>query len=146
MPDYEAHRVGDGATLPQAHAVRRAVFIDEQGVPEDVEMDGKDDEATHFVVYDADAGEPVGTARVRSLDAETAKVERVAVRPQHRGNGLGERLMDLAEDAAREQGHTRVRLHAQTAVESFYESLGYETVSDEFEEANIPHVEMQKRL
>jgi len=145
MTDYRVRRVGDGATLFHAHAVRRAVFIDEQGVPEDVEMDGADDEATHFVAYAPEGGHAVGTARLRAVDG-VAKAERVAVHASHRGNGLGTRLMDLIETAARNRGHDEIRLHAQTGVESFYRSLGYETVGEEFEQAGIPHVEMVKRL
>lgn len=145
MVEYDIRRVGDGATLFHAHAVRRAVFIDEQGVPEDIEMDDADDEATHFVAYDPERGHAVGTARLRDSDG-FGKAERVAVHANHRGQGLGSRLMQLVENAAREQGHAEVHLHAQTSVESFYESLGYETVSEEFEEAGIPHVEMVKRL
>jgi predicted GNAT family N-acyltransferase len=145
MVDYEVRRVGNGATLFHAHAVRRAVFIDEQGVPEAIEMDGADDDATHFVAYDPDRGHAVGTARFRTVDGQ-AKAERVAVHANHRGDGLGARLMELVETAAREAGHEEVHLHAQTRVESFYQSLGYETVSGEFEEAGIPHVAMVKQL
>jgi predicted GNAT family N-acyltransferase len=145
MADYEIRRVGDGATLFHAHAVRRAVFIDEQGVPEAVEMDDADDEATHVVAYDPTHGHAVGTARLREVDG-VAKIERVAVHANHRGRGLGTRLMESVETAARDQGHGEAHLHAQTSVESFYQSLGYETVSDEFEQAGIPHVEMVKRL
>jgi predicted GNAT family N-acyltransferase len=146
MADYELRQVGDGASLRHAHAVRRAVFVDEQGVPETVEMDDADNEATHFVAYDPTDGHAVGTARLRSLDDETAKIERVAVRADHRGLGLGSQLMDLAESTARDRGHTESHLHAQTGVESFYRPVGYETVSDVFEQAGIPHVEMLNQL
>ena len=145
MADYELRWVGDGATLFHAHAVRRAVFIDEQGVPEAVEMDDSDDEAAHVVAYDPTHGHAVGTARLRTVDG-VAKIERVAVHANHRGRGLGTRLMESVENVARGQGHGEAHLHAQTSVESFYQSLGYETVSDEFEQAGILHVEMVKRL
>lgn len=146
MAAYDLRVVDEGATLADAHAVRRRVFIDEQGVPEAVEMDDNDDAATHVVAYEADDGAPVGTARVRTLDDETAKIERVAVLPDERGNGLGAQLMVRAEAVAREQGCRRVRLHAQVAVESFYQRLGYQTVSETFDQAGIEHVEMTKSL
>jgi predicted GNAT family N-acyltransferase len=146
MADYELRRVDGDATLFHAHAVRRAVFIDEQGVPEDVEMDDNDDDATHFVVYDTDAGHPVATARMRFVGGGAAKAERVAVHSNYRGDGLGTRLMNLVEVEARSQGCSRVELHAQTTVQRFYRNLGYETISEEFEQAGIPHVEMVKEL
>ncbi len=146
MVEYELRRVSGDAALADAHAVRRAVFIDEQDVSEAVEMDDKDGGATHLVAFDSTHGDAVGTTRIRALDDETVKIERVAVLPDHRGEGLGLRLMERAEDEARAQGYGRVRLHAQSAVEEFYERLGYRTVSEEFEEAGILHVEMTKEL
>jgi len=124
--------------------VRHAVFVDGQGVDESLERDGEDDDATHFVAYDNGRG--IGAARLRATDAGTGKVERVAVRDPYRGEGWGRRLMDAVEREARAQGLTRLVLHAQTPVEAFYRRLNYRTVSDEFEEAGIPHVEMEKRL
>ena len=146
MTAYEARRFDGETAFPDAYEVRRDVFIEEQDVDEEIEMDGNDDEATHFVVYDTETDRPVGTARIRYIDDETAKAERVAVRSSYRGEGLGRRLMELLEGEARDQGRSRISLHAQTAVEGFYRTLGYETVSDEFVEANIPHVEMEKEL
>lgn len=135
--------LGDG-NLTDAFAVRRDVFIDEQGVDTAEEFDGKDDSAIHFVSY-VDS-EPVGTLRVRFPDPAVAKVERVAVLKQYRRRGFGRRLMAAAEAHASEQRCRQVVLHAQTAVEAFYEQLGYETVSGVFDEAGIPHVKMRKQL
>jgi predicted GNAT family N-acyltransferase len=172
---WELRRIPGEATLADAHAVRRTVFIEEQGVSEAEEMDGRDETATHVVAY-APAGEgkestseggpdrerpdagdrsgydgetdlrPVGTARLRVPEEGMAKPERVAVVASCRGEGLGKRLMNAIEREARRQGCTHARLHAQTAVETFYRDLGYETTSDVFQEADIPHVEMEKEL
>lgn len=146
MPEYEVRRVSAGAPLGDAFAVRRAVFIDEQDVPEEIEIDGKDETATHFVVYDTGKGEPVGTERLRFPGEAVAKTERVAVLKRYRGEGLGRRLMCRAESEARERGCSQMKLNAQSRVEGFYLNLGYETVSDIFYEAGIPHVEMVKDL
>lgn len=145
MTAYRVQRLSGADDLDAAFAVRRRVFIDEQEVPEDVEMDGNDDAATHFVAYEQTHGEPVGTARLRVM-GDTGKAERVAVLADHRGDGLGTRLMEHVEADARDRGCALMRLHAQTHVEAFYSKLGYETVSDVFEEADIPHVEMVKEL
>ncbi|MFB6164834.1 MAG: GNAT family N-acetyltransferase [Haloarculaceae archaeon] len=145
MPSEGVHLVTDASERADAIAVRRAVFVDEQGVPESVELDGNDDDATHFVAYDAD-GEPVGAARLRTIDDDTGKVERVAVLAEHRGEGWGRRLLTAVEATARYRGLADLVLHSQTHVEEFYRELGYETVGEEFEEAGIPHVEMRTRL
>jgi len=144
MTDYEARRIPGDGELDHAFDVRRDVFIDEQDVSEAEEWDGHDEDSIHYVVYDDDF--PVGTARLRTPDEDIGKVERVAVRKPYRGDGIGRQLMVLLESEAREQGCLQVRLHAQTAVERFYRNLGYETTSDEFLEADIPHVVMEKSL
>ncbi|GAA0657673.1 GNAT family N-acetyltransferase [Salarchaeum japonicum] len=134
------------AARADAFSVRREVFVEEQGVPEDLEWDDHDEAANtqHFVAYD-DTETPVGAARLRPKDDDTGKVERVATLKERREEGIGRALMDELEDAAREE-YDRLVLHAQTHAESFYLHLGYETTSDVFDEAGIPHVEMAKRL
>ena len=134
----------DPSDREDAFAVRREVFIEEQGVPEDIEMDGKDDKAIHFVA--SDAGEPIGAARLREVDSGVGKVERVAVVDDRRGEGIGREIMDELECVAVERGLDRLVMHAQTHVEGFYSRLDYETTSDVFQEAGIDHVEMEKDL
>lgn len=137
----------DGDRIGDALSVRRTVFVDEQGVPENREIDGKDGDATHFVAYDGD--EPIGVARLRAYgkgDAKTAKVERVAVLADRRGEGLGRELMATVEETARNAGYTEVVLHAQLPVLSFYAELGYDPVGESFEDAGIEHREMRKEL
>ncbi|MEF8853591.1 MAG: GNAT family N-acetyltransferase [Haloarculaceae archaeon] len=137
-------RVTTDERLEDGFDVRRAVFIEEQGVSESEEMDGRDGEATQFVAYDDDY--PVGTARVRTPDDGVGKVERVAVREQYRRRGVGEAIMKRIESWANDRGFDRLKLHAQTRVEGFYADLGYETTSGVFEEAGIDHVAMEKSL
>jgi len=142
MTEFDVFRVDRPWPVEAAIAVRRAVFVEEQGVPEGIELDGEDSEAVHFLATAAE--EPVGTARLRFPDAETAKAERVAVLADHRGQGLGSELMACVESEARDRNCSRLVVHAQTAVEPFYDSLGYRVASDEFLEAGIPHAEMRK--
>lgn len=140
-----------------AFEVRRSVFVDEQGVDAAIEYDEHDEsgaDAVHFVAYAE--GEPIGAARLRSADdaehssgsdsGPTGKVERVAIAAARRGEGWGRRLMDAVEARAREAGFDRLTLHAQTHVREFYERLNYEPHGEEFEEAGIPHVAMDKDL
>ena len=128
--------------------LRRSVFVEEQGVPEDRELDGLDGEATHLLAWD---GYPVGTARIREYvpdegDERVAKVERVAVEASRRGDGIGRALMAHVEAYAAETGYDRVRLDAQVPVVAFYERLDYTVTSEEFEDAGIPHRTMEKRI
>ena len=136
-------RVETDAGREDAFAVRRRVFVEEQGVPEDLEMDGRDDDAVHFVAYDDG---PVAAARLREPDPGVGKVERVAVLAERRREGIGRAVVARVESVAADRGVDRLRLHAQTSVESFYRKLGYETTSDAFQEAGIDHVEMEKGL
>lgn len=142
----EIRRIGSDEGFEDAVSVRHAVFIDEQGVPENKELDGKDEEAIHFVAYDG--RKAVGTARLRQYDGAetTAKVERVAVRAERRADGIGQALMSAVEETARKEGYTTVVLHAQVPVVSFYRKLGYETLGEAFDEAGIAHRKMRKAL
>jgi len=141
--------------------VRRAVFVEGQGVAEERELDGKDGTATHFLAREGD--DVVGTARLRELGESdrdafvepdavlgagtpVGKVERVAVRESRRGEGWGRRLMEAVEREARRRGLPTLVLHGQTRVAGFYERLGYGTVSDTFAEAGMPHVEMVRAV
>lgn len=134
----------DERSLDEAFEVRREVFVQEQGVSPDREIDEHEDAATHLIARDD--GTAIGTARLRALDDATGKVERVAVRQAYRGEGWGRRLMERVEVLAAERGFERLVLHSQTAVEGFYEMLGYRTTSGVFEDAGIPHVEMAKSI
>jgi predicted GNAT family N-acyltransferase len=124
-------------------AIRRAVFIEGQGVPEDIEIDGLDPECTHLLAW-LD-GTPIATARMRAVEG-AAKAERVAVLPDFRGEGIGRIVMDALEAQALAEGLHTVVLNAQTAVVPFYERLGYTVTGGSFLEAGIPHVPMRKAL
>ncbi|SEV87005.1 GNAT family N-acetyltransferase [Halobacterium jilantaiense] len=126
-----------------ALGVRYDVFVDEQGVPEDLEVDEYEETATHFVGYDD--GEPVAAARLREYEPGVGKVERVAVRASRRGEGFGAAVMDAVEDAAT-GAFDELYLHAQLHVEEFYADRGYERDGEAFTEAGIEHVAMRTRL
>lgn len=144
MTDTSIEIAADDESRDQAIAVREEVFVEGQGVPPERERDGHDEEATHLLARQDDT--PIGTARLRRIDDDRAKVERVAVRESYRGVGWGRRLVNRVEAVARERGVETLVLHSQTAVEGFYQRLGYHTTSDVFEDAGIPHVEMEKSL
>ncbi|WP_232701745.1 GNAT family N-acetyltransferase [Halobacterium wangiae] len=137
-------RADTDARYEDALGVRYAVFVDEQGVPEGLEVDDYEDESLHFVAYDA-TSDPVGAARLREYEPRVGKVERVAVLESRRGEGWGDALMDAVEDAARER-FDELYLHAQLPAAGFYDRRNYEREGDQFEEADIAHVAMRKRF
>ena len=125
-------------------AIRREVFVAEQGVPIEEEMDAHDAACVHFLALDR--GEAVGTARLRVTVDGHPKAERVAVRRPFRGAGVGRALMRALEDEARALGRRELVLNAQLPVVAFYERLGYRAEGPEFPEAGIPHRAMRKPL
>ncbi len=127
-----------------ALGVRRAVFVEEQGVPATLEYDALDETAHHFLLTDGDA--PIGAARLVTLAPGVGKIGRVAVLSERRGAGLGRILMDAVESHSEKLGLTLLVLHAQTPVVGFYERRGYVTEGDEFFEADIPHFKMSISL
>ena len=130
--------------LDGAFEVRRRVFIEEQGVLEDLELDGHDREALHMVVEDEDR--VIGTARVLFPATGQAKIERMAVLEPFRRRGIGQRILSfLFEELGRRQVE-QVVLHAQWPVVSFYRSCGFEETGSPFWEAGIKHIKMQRQL
>lgn len=125
-----------------AFAVRREVFILEQGVPPELERDDADDSAVHVVARDGTA--VIGTARL-TRDGE-ARIGRVAVLPAWRRRGIAGLLLAALESEARRLGIAEVGLHSQTYVQALYERHGYTVTGPGFVEAGIDHVPMAKRL
>jgi predicted GNAT family N-acyltransferase len=117
--------------------------VGEQGVPADLEFDGRDPSAAHVILQRE--GIVIGTARIFD-EGDAAVVGRVAIAPELRGQGLGAVVMDAAERWASDQGLPLVELHAQQQVTGFYDRLGYFGVGEPYVEAGIPHLTMRKEL
>jgi predicted GNAT family N-acyltransferase len=135
-------------TTPQELALcrelRRVVFIEEQGVPAEIEQDRDDAMALHFLGLEG--AQPVAVARVVDKGHGVAKIGRVAVLAARRGEGLGAVLMEFVLTSLADQGFTEALLHSQEPVVGFYEKLGFATEGERFFEAEIPHFAMRKRL
>jgi predicted GNAT family N-acyltransferase len=129
--------------LEDAYSVRKTVFVDEQDVPLDEEIDAYEDEAEHFVMYHE--GSPIAAGRFRFVDGY-GKVERVCVLQEARKTGAGKAIMNAIEKYAREKDIHKLKLNAQTHAIPFYAGLGYEIVSEDFMDAGIPHKTMVKEL
>jgi predicted GNAT family N-acyltransferase len=135
-------RVQWSTHMEKLRAIRQRVFIEEQNVPLDVEWDGLDEEATHFLALN-EMGLAFGTAR---LLTSTGQIGRMAVLKEQRGRDIGRQLLKAAVDRAVEVGLQRVFLHAQTHAEGFYRKSGFLRFGAEFMEAGIPHIEMDMAL
>jgi predicted GNAT family N-acyltransferase len=129
--------------LAEAYSVRKKVFIDEQNVPLEEEIDQFEDEATHFIMYHD--GSPIGAGRFRFVDGY-GKVERICVLKEARKTGAGKAIMNGIENYARELEIHKLKLNAQTHAIHFYAGLGYKVVSEEFLDAGIPHKTMIKKI
>jgi predicted GNAT family N-acyltransferase len=133
------------ADVEAAIALREEVFVREQGVPAEEELDGRDAEALHLLAVDPGDGRVVGTLRLL-FDGETAKVGRVAVALDRRRRGLAAAMLEEALAEALRRRCTRARLASQVEVVPLYERAGFAVESGVFEEAGIPHVWMGRRL
>ena len=130
--------------LEAAIAVRFRVFVAEQSIPAEEELDEEDATATHAIAFYGE--EVVGTGRWVWRADGTAQIGRMAVDAQWRRKGVGGQILEFLERSARDQGLTHAILHAQEYVKSFYAAHGYQEQGEPFLEVDIPHVEMRKAL
>lgn len=125
----------------EAARIRELVFVREQGVPAEIEMDAHDAQCAHALAFGAD-GAALGTGRL----LPDGHVGRMAVLKEWRGRGVGALLLQALLDRARSRGDATVRLNAQTTATGFYRRYGFEISGPGFIEAGIPHVPMQRSL
>lgn len=132
-------RCGDWTALSaDAKSIRFEVFVEEQKVPAELEMDHMDAVCVHAVAYDAD-GAPVGTGRL----LPDGHIGRMAVRKMARGTGVGGALLRVLMGQAQARGDSEVVLSSQTHAAQFYECHGFQIDGDEFFEAGIAHINMR---
>ncbi|MBO4562940.1 MAG: GNAT family N-acetyltransferase [Clostridia bacterium] len=128
--------------------IRRRVFVIEQGVPWELEVDGMDEPesgCTHFLMLD-DSGKPIGTFRAYFESADTVHLQRFCILKEFRGLGFGREALRFVEEHYKEKGAARITFGAQCSAIPFYEKCGYTCVSDVFPDAGIPHRTMEKGL
>jgi len=124
----------------KALAIRTTVFVQEQGVPEELEVDEFDDTADHALAY---IGlESVGTARLIHLSGGRGQIGRMAVLEAHRGKGIGTKLLRTLIHQGRGSGIREFELHAQVTALPFYEKIGFQAYGDIYDEAGIQHRNM----
>ncbi len=127
--------------ISQCMDIRFKVFIEGQNVPFHEEVDGKDAEASHYLLLVDD--HPAGVARVRSME-DYFKIERVAILDEFQGKGLGRDIMRfILSDLKARSTFNKIKLSSQTHAIPFYEKLGFSVCSDEYMDAGIRHKDMQ---
>ena len=130
--------------LEAAIGVRFRVFVSEQSVPAEEELDQADATATHVIALHQNR--VMGTGRLLKQDSDTAVIGRMAVDLEWRRQGVGGLILEHLEDVARSLGMSRSVLNAQEYVKEFYASHGYVEHGEVFLEVEIPHIEMRKEL
>jgi predicted GNAT family N-acyltransferase len=126
----------------RAHAapIRFAVFVEEQGVPREIELDEMDETCVHAVAFEGDAA--VATGRL----LPDGHIGRMAVLKRWRGRGIGSRILERLIEAARSRGDREVALSAQVHAVAFYRGHGFTEQGGEYTEAGIPHQAMRRAL
>ncbi len=127
-----------------AQAIRRDVFVVEQGIPEALDQDGLDPQAVHLLAWQDDA--PVATGRLLLPESGPAIASRIAVLPGHRDQGLGTRIIESLEQLARSHGAKQMVLHPHAHLERFYQRLGYHKTGDASPAGPHPLIVMEKSL
>ncbi len=121
-------------------ALRCEVFVKEQNVPREIELDSYDEGAIHIIALDG--GIAFGCARIIIKDGD-AHIGRLAVKKEKRGTGIGSALCRYCLEVCRERGYPSVTIHAQHHALEFYERLGFKSLGEPFYEAGILHIEMK---
>jgi predicted GNAT family N-acyltransferase len=139
----EVREARDEAEREALLALRHEVFVGEQGVPRELEIDEHDERAVHIVALED--GELVGTCRVLQAGSQ-AKFGRLVVARAARGRGIGAALLAAAERRAREMGCNQMVLAAQTSAMGLYERAGYTARGEVYLDAGIEHMTMEKPI
>ena len=148
LEDFEAHRpvtqmvMGNWDELKsEALPLRLEVFVQEQGVPLEMEQDEDDGKSQHIVLRNA-LGMVVATARLLPTVQGESRLGRMAVERQLRGQNLGSNMLSALIKVAQNRGDQRIRIHAQESALAFYAKHGFKPVGERFLEAGMSHIEM----
>lgn len=144
MADFKIVRTNWEKDKSLLTEIRKQVFIIEQNVPAEIELDELDQQAVHFLVYKQNQ-EAIGTARFLTIDNNRGKIGRMSVLKQYRNQGCGLALLNACLKWAKKQKIAEVILHAQNQAIPFYQKSGFRVRGNEFMDAGIPHHEMYLR-
>ena len=152
LQDFEAGqpmvevRVGGWDELGRdAQRIRSSVFIDEQGIPAELEWDAADAQCVHAVAFNR-FGLALATGRLLEHAPGVARIGRMATLQAMRGAAIGRAILDALVEAARRRGDHEVLLHAQTSACGFYARAGFTPRGEPFDEIGIAHLQMVRAL
>jgi predicted GNAT family N-acyltransferase len=143
----ELFDITDSGRMHDALAVRMRVFVGEQGVPPELEVDAHDrtdPRAVHALVRDE--GEAIGAGRFYEIDPATVQIGRMAVLAGRRGGGVGAGILAALAEEARRRGYLRAQLHAQVHALDFYAKAGFTANEETLWDAGILHRKMERGL
>lgn len=140
MDNIKIRLVKNKKELKEAQAIRYQVFTLEQGIDQNLDIDGEDESSDHIIAYLDNM--PVGTLRIRYPKTNEAKLERMAVLVSARGQKIGKKLMGFALVYLKEKSLDKITLDAQYQAKGFYEKFGFQTIGEKFSEVGIDHIKM----
>ena len=126
---------------PLLKSVRQAVFVEEQGIPEDLEWDGRDESCRHALALSLD-GQAIGCGRIKA----DGHIGRIAVLPEWRNRKVGTAIVEALLSHARTQGYPSVDVDAQVQAVPFYRIFGFDEEGETFMDAGLPHIKMRLSL
>jgi len=138
MNDIDIAIVSWSEKQAEITSVRRAVFVEEQNVPESIDLDGSDTDFIHVLATNKN-GQPVGTARIN----RKGRIGRMAVLKSYRRQGIGRKMIQALMDYGRKNSITDFHVSSQVTAVGFYEKMGFEPSGEEFLEAGIKHINMK---
>jgi len=138
MNDINIEIVSWSEKQAEITSVRRAVFVEEQNVPESIDFDGSDTDYIHVLATDKN-GRPVGTARIN----RKGRIGRMAVLKNYRRQGIGRKMIQALMDYGRKNSITDFYVSSQITAIGFYKKMGFEPFGEEFIEAGIMHINMK---
>ena len=138
MNDFTIAIVSFSDRQAEITSVRRAVFVEEQNVPESIDFDGSDTHFIHVLASDKN-GRPVGTARIN----HKGKIGRMAVLKNYRRRGIGRKMIQELMNYGRKNSITEFHLSSQVTAVGFYKKMGFEPTGKQFLEAGITHINMK---
>lgn len=146
---YEVRKLTTKSEIALARKIRVEVFVKEQKISKELELDDKDFLTTTIHIGLFKENKIIGTARLLNLDKKKIKIGRVSVLNEYRGLGLGKKLMIEVENILKKELKLPfiIKISAQKSVYNFYKSLGYSSINDlVFLEAGIEHIEIEKEI